>query len=261
MRLHVAVLLLFFSAFAVGQEVADSQAVLSRARQAYYNLDAEGVASFQCTVTPNWEMLLAEERKSNPAAADAAIKVLEQVHFTETFAQGKTTITHNDLSGQSPQMQSALSQIYGGMEQMMAGFFDTWKLFVWNSPLPAVNSTYHLQDSGSVYSLTYREDTADVVTMLTKDFAVTSLFVSTPQFKSTISPGFFKTAKGTFLLNKYNAVYQSDKPEEATALEVAIDYQTVDGIYLLHNMALSGTYGQSPFNVQVVFSGCQVGKK
>jgi len=261
MKLRLFLLLVFSSALAVGQEVADPQAVLSRARQAYYSLDAEGVASFQCTVTPNWEMLLADERKSNPEAADAAIKVLTQIHFTANVTSGKTTITHNDLSGQSAQMQSALSSIYGGMQQMLEGFFDTWRMFVWNPPFPAVTSTYHLQDSGSVYSLTYQENSADVVTILGKDYAVTSLSVASPEFKSTFSPGFYKTTKGTFLLNKYNSVYQSDKPEEATALNTSMNYQNVDGVYMLQDLTLSGTYGQSPFNIQMIFSGCQVGRK
>lgn len=261
MKIRVLLLLLVTSALAVGQEVADPQAVLSRARQAYYSLDSEGIASFQCTVTPNWETLLVEQRKSDPAAADAAIKILSQIHFTASVLPDKTTLTHNELTGQSAQMQSALSQIYGGMQQMLEGFFDTWKAFVWNSPFPAVNSTYHLQDSGSIYSLTYREDAADVVTIMDKDYAITSLAVTTPQFKSALSPGFFKSGKGTFVMNKYNAVYQSDKPEEATALNVLVNYQTVNEAYLPQSLTLNGTYGASAFNVQVAFSGCQVERK
>ena len=40
-----------------------------------------------------------------------------------------------------------------------------------------------------------------------------------------------------------------------------MDYQVVEGFYLPQNLSLSGSYGTSPFAIQLVFSGCQVGKK
>ena len=136
-------------AFCSGARALDNnQSTLTQARQSYYNLRSEGLASFQCSTTPNWELLLQEQRKQNPKAADAAIKVLQQLHFAVSLvADGSVKLTHNELAGQSKEMNAALKQIYGGMEQMTSGFFDTWKLFMVNRPFPEVSSKYTLEIS------------------------------------------------------------------------------------------------------------------
>ena len=261
MKLRLILLLSWLCIVAFAQDVGNQQAVLSNARQAYYSLQDQGLASFRCDLTPNWDAVLADEWKSNPAGADTALKTLNQLRFTVSVLANKTTITHNELSGENAKMQEALSQIYSGMQQMTEGFFDTWRLFAWDSPFPAVNSDYRLEDAGASYRLIYKEGAANVVTVMGKDFVIRDLAVSTPQFDSALRLAFARTHKGAFLLNKYGAVYQTDKPEETSKLAVAMDYQVVEGFYLPQNLSLSGSYGTSPFAIQLVFSGCQVGKK
>jgi len=259
--LYLLVGCLVFPLASSAQAVANKQSVLSQAHQAYYNLRSEGLVSFQCSITPNWETLLQDERRDNPAAADSAIKTLSQLRFTANLGEdGKVTLTHNDLPGQSKEMMDALKQIYGGMEQMTSGFFDTWSLFMLNAPLPDVSGEYKLDAVGPEYRLTYREGTADVVTTMGRDFAISNLKVTTPQFDSAIQPGFARSPKG-FLLSGYDATYQSGKPDEATVLKVAIGYQAVEGLQLLQKLDLSGTYGGSKFAVQLTFSDCTVTKK
>lgn len=243
------------------QAVANKQAIVSQARQSYYNLRTEGLDGFQCSVTPNWELLLQQERQQNPQAADAAIKTLNQLRFNLNLASDSSVkLTHNDLAGQSAEMMNALKQIYGGMEQMTSGFFDTWKLFILNAPFPEVSSEYRLEAAGPQYRLSYRENLADVVTTMNKDFAISNLKVTTAEFDSSIQPSFTKTPKG-FLLSAYEATYQSQKPEEATHLKVQLEYQEVQGLQMLQKLNLSGTYGATPFAVELAFSDCKVTKK
>jgi hypothetical protein len=259
-----ALLLILGCAWAVSmqaQEVANKQAVLGQARGAYYNLRSQGMAGFQCDVSPNWELLLKDLRQQNPEGATNAIKTLNQLHFTTSLsADDSVKVTHNDLAGQSPEMMSALKQIYGGMEQMASGFFDTWKLFMLAAPFPEVSSQYRLESVGAQYKLSYKEGTADIVTTMGHDFAISNMTVVTPDFNSAIQPIFTRTPKGLRLAS-YEATYQSQKPEEATHLKVAVDYQDVDGLSLLQKLTLSGTYGGSPFAIELGFSGCQVTRK
>ncbi|HKM87208.1 MAG TPA: hypothetical protein VJX48_01250 [Xanthobacteraceae bacterium] len=238
----------------------DKKSILSQARQSYYNLRSEGLAAFQCNITPNWALLLQDQRKENPKGADAAIKILQQLHFTVSLAADDSVkLRHNDLLGQSQQMSDALKQIYGGMEQMTSGFFDTWKLFLVNRPFPQDGSKYKLEAIGPQYRLSYRENAADVVTTMSKDFAISNLKVTTAEFDSSIQPRFTSTPKG-FVLNSYDASYKSQKPEETTQLKVMTAYRQVDGVQMLQKLNLSGTYGGSPFAVELVFSHCQVTK-
>ena len=243
------------------QTAADQQAILGQARQAYYSLHREGLLSFQCALTPNWETVLQDVRKQNPAGADNAIKILSQLHFMVNLgADGGAKITHNDLSGQSKEMMDALAQVYGGMQQMTSGFFDTWSFYMLYSPLPKLKSTYQLHVIGSQYQLAYRDGDADVVTTMGKDFAISDLKTTTQKFDSVIQPRFAGTPEG-FVLNAYHATYQSQKPEEATQLEVLIRYQQVEGLQLPQTVDLSGTYGATNFVSQLAFSNCQVTRR
>ena len=244
-----------------GQVIANKQAILSHARQSYYNLHNEGLAAFQCSVTPNWEKVLQNERKQNPAGADTAIKTLNQLHFTAGLAADNSVkLTHNDLTGQSQQMMEALRQIYEGMEQMTSGFFDTWKLFMLDSPFPEVKSEYQLEALGPQFRLTYKEGTADVATTMGRDFSITNLRVTTTDYDSSIQPLFIRTPKG-LVLHAYEGSYQSQKPEEVTHLKVLIDYQEVQGFQMLEKLNLIGTYGGNAFALELLFSDCHVSKR
>jgi hypothetical protein len=251
-----------FSSLALAQAPPDQRSLLSQARQSYYALHNEGLTAFQCSIKPDWNAVLADQRKKEPAATDQAVATLRQLLFTVSLSKnGKVTLTHNDLTGQSQQMMAALAQIYGGMEQMTSGFFDTWTMFVLSPPFPELATEYRMEAVGPQYRLSYREQpAADIVTVMDHDFAISDLRVTTPEFFSTIQPTFTKTRKG-LLLSGYEAHYQSNKAEETTNLKVRIGYQEVERVQMLSKLDLSGTYGGTPFAVILTFSDCQVTKK
>lgn len=239
---------------------ADKKEVLRQARQAYYNLSGSGLEEFACAVAPDWSTLLADERKSDPAAADRATATLNQLHFNATLgADGKVRLTHNSLHADNAAMADAFNQIFTGMEQMASGFFDTWKLFMMNPPFPSVESEYQLENVGPQFRLSYKEDNADVVTTMDPDFSINQMKVTTPEFNSAIWPKFTRTPKG-LLFTSYEATYFSDKPDESTQLKVAIAYQEVSGLELVQALDLHGSYGGSPFAVKLKFSDCTVKK-
>ena len=143
---------------------------------------------------------------------------------------------------------------------MTSGFFDTWKLFMLDTPFPEVTSDYQLEALGRQFRLTYKDGGADVVTTMGRDFSITNLRVKTTDSDSSIQPTFTRTPKG-LVLHGYDATYQSQKPEEATQLKVLIDYQEVQGFQMLEKLNLSGTYGAAAFAVELVFSDCHISKR
>jgi hypothetical protein len=145
------------------------------------------------------------------------------------------------------------------MEQMTTGFFDTWKGFMLDPPLPDGSNQFQIDSTGVQYRLTYKDGTADVTTIMGRDYAIRSVRIKTPEFDSTIEPSLSNTAQG-FILSGYNATYDSRKPEEATRLKVLLDYQDVGGLQLVRRMDLSCTYGGKFFAVVVGFSNCHVTK-
>ena len=191
LRLALALGCVLVPSLSLAQKAAaDDQSTLRQARAAYYGLRAHGLAGFQCSITPNWRLILQPNGQSS-GNIDAALKLLDRLHFTVTLADDDSVkLEHNDIPGQNQKTMDALKSIYGGMEQLTTGFFDTWKVFMLNPPLPAADSTYDLQAAGALYRLSYKEGDADIKTTMSKDFAVTDLTVTGADFTSSIRPRF-----------------------------------------------------------------------
>lgn len=230
----------------------DQTAFLTRARQAYYSLAAERMDRFQATLVPNWRLLL-EEGKTPPESIGPATEKLSDIRFNLTVdRKGTATISHNTVAAENDQVAAGLKQIYNGMEQMTTGFFETWCVFMVNPPLPELGKPFHLDELGAWHILTYEDGPAKVETTLGTDFAVNSMKVVSKEFISTINPTFSRTDKG-FILTSYQATYRSTAAGEATDLKVTIENQELDGLTLPKKMDLRGTYGGSPFHIEVSF--------
>jgi hypothetical protein len=253
--------LCLFSLTAATAGAADKKVVVQQARNSYYSLKNQGLVEFQCSMTPDWKALLQDTRKTDPGAADRATQILSQLQFTVSLGTaGSAKVTHTTVTPTNNDMAAGLNQIYGGMEQMVSGFFDTWSPFMISSPFPEADDTYELADQGQQWALSYKQGTADVATTMDKNFAIRELKVTTPEFSSVIQPQFTSSAQG-FLLAGYVADYVGKSPSETTHLQVGIAYQSVNGFQLPQKLNLGGSYGGSAFQVEVAFSGCQAKKQ
>ncbi|HWZ42181.1 MAG TPA: hypothetical protein VNW97_01825 [Candidatus Saccharimonadales bacterium] len=235
--------------------------VLKKARASYYSLKSERMSGFHCDMTPNWASLLEEQRKTQPAAIDAAVDRLKRLRFSvDVGADGAAKVTHNEITADNDQMAQGLSQIYSGMEQMTTGFFQTWTVFVVTPPLPELTTEFEMQDLPQQYSLSYKDGATDVVTLMAQDFAVSAVKVTAKDFESVIKPRFSKTAKG-YLMTSYDAAYEGAGGKDKTVLRVAIEYQPVEGLQVPQKLDLKGSYNGSPFQVEVAFSGCTAARQ
>jgi hypothetical protein len=247
-----------FAAVAPAQ-TANEREIVKRARQSYYSLKDQGLAEFQCTIVPNWQLLLTEQKLDSDTVSRAVL-LLNKIHFSVSLAAGgEAKVTHNDVSAENEQVAKGLSQIYSGMEQMTSGFFQTWSAFSMSPALPEIGGDYQLEQTGTEYRLSHKDGAADVVTLLERNFAMSYLKTTTPEFDSTIRPQFKKTTKG-LLMTGYQATYTGKSAADTTEVQVAIDYQAVDELQLPQKLDLKGTYGGSPFHVEVTFSGCHANR-
>lgn len=241
-----------------GQQV-DQTELLKKARLGYYSLSRERMDRFQCTLVPNWKLLL-EELKVAPEVVDRAVEKLKAIQFTLTVDRhGAAAITHTTVAADNDQMAAGLKQVYSGMEEMTSGFFQTWSVFMVHPPLPDANTPSRLEELGIWYLITYMDGASKVETTVGKDFAVSAMKVVNKDFHSTINPLFSKTPKG-FVLVGYQAAYRGASAAEATDLNVALENQELDGFTLPKKMDLRGSYGSTPFHVEVSFLGGRVTK-
>jgi hypothetical protein len=245
-----------FVLVALPAQAVDKDVVIRQARAVYYSLNGEGMQQFQCNMTPNWEALLGDLRKTDSAAVDRAVQKLKGLQFSVTVpSQGAAKVTHNEISADNKQMADGLTQIYNGMDQMIVGFFQSWSVFVISPGLPEAGSTFQLEEIPSGYRISYKDGSADVVTLMNKDYSITSIAVSSKEFDSTLQPLFKQTAKG-LLLSGYQAIYIGASAADKTELQVKVEYQQIDGLQLPKTLDLQGSYGGNPFKGEVAFTGC-----
>src|SRR5207245_11434104 len=86
--------------------VANSKKVMEDARHAYYSLRSAGLDEFRATVKPNWEVVLKDQLASDPATAQAGLKLLNGIHFSMLLdARDKVTVTHQTDAAPSREQQ------------------------------------------------------------------------------------------------------------------------------------------------------------
>jgi len=242
-----------------GRNNATQQQIIQRGRDAYYSLRAQGLDEFQSTIKPNWENVLKGQGVSDSAQLDAALKLLNGLHFTMVMDKdGKVTVTHtSDNEPPNEQVRAGFNQIYSGIDQAVSGFFATWSLFMITPPLPEVNSNYQLDDLGSSYRLTYKDGSSDVVTILARDMSISEVKVTTAQFTSTVRPRMNKTTRG-FVLAGYDADYTPTSGPGVVHLDVKIDHAPVQGLQLPVSLVADTTLDGAPTHIELAFSDRQV---
>ena len=233
----------------------DSAQIVEQARRAYYSLRAVGLDEFQSTVKPNWEIVLKDQLKTSPEKAQAALKLLNGLHFSMLLDKdGKVTMSHHaDVEPQNEQQRQGFDQIYSGMDQAISGFFATWSLFMLNTPFPSAETEYQLEDLGSQYRLSYKEGSSDVVTLMSKDLIISEVKVTSPEFISSVRPQFARTAKG-LVLSGYAADYQPTSGSGVVKLDVKLEHQPVSGLELPVNLIVDSVLDGAPTHIELAFS-------
>jgi hypothetical protein len=239
--------------------VANNKKVIEDARHAYYGLRTAGLDEFRATVKPNWELVLKDQMKADPAAAQAAVKLLNGLHFSMLLDRSdKVTVTHHtDTAPSNEQQRKGFDDIYSGMDQALNGFFTTWELFMLNSPFPSPDSDYKLEDLGTQYRLSYKDGGADVVTMMGKNLIITDIRVNSTEFNSSVRPQFVHTAKG-FVLTGYDADYKPTSGSGVVKLALKIDHQPVGGLQLPVSLVLDSVMDGAPTHMELAFSEHEV---
>lgn len=259
-KLCLLLLACCLSAMAQAQTpVANGKKVIQDARHAYYSLRTAGLDEFRATVKPNWELVLKDQIKSDPVGAQAGLKLLNGLHFSMLLDQNdKVTVTHHaDIDPSTDQQRKGFEDIYSGMDQAINGFFTTWELFMLNSPFPSPDGNYKLEDLGTQYRLSYKDGSADVVTMMGKNLIITDIKVNSADFISSVRPQFVHTAKG-FVLTGYDADYKPTSGPGVVKLSLKIEHEPVSGLQLPVGLVLDSVMDGAPTHMELAFSDHEV---
>ena len=256
-------LVLLMAIPALAADRADKREIIKQAREAYYSLRRSGLDSFQVNITVNWDVVL-KGQTTTPAGRESAMKLLNGLHFAAAFgADGKTVVTHRaDTPAPNEQSQRGYDQIFGGMDQVITGFMDTYKPFMVGSPFPEIQSDYLIEDFNNGYRLSYKEDAnTQVITLMTKTFVITETVVHAADFDSTIKPTFLATADG-YVLAGYDGDYVPSKTKTgAVKLIGALEHSFVNGLRMPKKLAFDSTVDGVPNATELTFTEYTIKKK
>jgi hypothetical protein len=242
---------------AQAQNQIDKAAIIRQASRSYYGVRASGLVEFQARVTPTWEVAI-KDIGSNPEG----LKLLNSLKFSLSFVVDKAVEVNQEMSVPAPneQVAAGFKQIRAGMQQLLSGFFDTWDLFMLNSPFPQADGSYELTDSISGYLVNYKDGKADISVEMNKDLTVTLVKVISPEFEGSIWPKFTRTDKG-LVLTGYSANYLPAKGPGKVDLDIQIEYQDVQGLRLPQRLRMHSVLDGVTTETELVFSDYQVRKR
>jgi hypothetical protein len=231
---------------------SERKQIVTRARDAYYNLRRSGLIEFRSNIQPNWELLLAGVDKKA-----SAIKLLDGLHFSVSIdSDSRFRLDHRvDVTPPDQKTADGLGKIVKGVDESVSQFFVTWSLFMLTSPFAEVETDYEVKESVGEYRFSHKETAGDVLTITDKDFMVTEIRVSGRDFNASLKPVLEKTKKG-FILKGFAAGYETGL--RSTSVKARLEYEELSGLQLLHKVNLDTVYDGVPAQMEWLFTDYQV---
>jgi hypothetical protein len=221
------------------------QSVVSQARVAYYSLARKGFKGFTATVEPNWEVILAQ------TTTPANLKIFRAVRFTAVVDEnGAVTVSH-EVGANAPAAE-VVNKIRYDVQRLVTGFFNTWRIFVVNSPFPETEKQIKIEKASKQYRASYTTQSGDVTIAMTDDFSIKEWNLNSPTVKRTVKPQFQKTADG-LLLTDYKQIFEPVGDGIKTTLDFHIQYQDLNGMKVPQKVRLSGMHGSEPVEAELTF--------
>src|ERR1700690_3906832 len=172
---------------APAQSANMKSSILRKAEAEYYILQGQGLKTFQCTIQPNWAMLVTDP---------ARLALASQVQFTAGIdAPGAATVPPFLPSGAA--IDPSLNDLVGGLQQTVSGFFQTWNSMVFSRVFdPASDDALVYSSQADGYHFTQKTTDADVDIVMTRDAVITAMKVTTSSSVIAMQPVYIATDNG-----------------------------------------------------------------
>lgn len=258
---HKSVLPVLALALCSGQAHADTDGeTIARARQAYYSLASRGFTGLECSVRPDWSAIFAEERKQNPTGTDRGVAALNRIRFTLSLKGGHDlTVAHGAFGTENAREIEGLQNVSAGLDKVLQGVFAAFGTFVVDSPLPSPSTAFELAEQPGQWLVTSAAGDTAMSIALGKDLVIRRTEVRTPSGVSTLVPTFKATPDG-LLLGGYRTAYRPTDGSRATDLEVALAYQTIDGLQIPRTISMLDRSLTPPNTIPISLEDCRVSR-
>jgi hypothetical protein len=240
--------------FGSAQNTEDKAKTLTAARARYYNLRRLGLLDVHAALQPNWDVLLA-----GTSAAEKAKTTLNNLRFWISIdATGQFRLSHDAKSLQANQVDY-VEKIFKDVNTSVGGFFRTWSIFLLGSPFPDTETNCAIDRLASGYRFSQRQGELDVAIETDNEFAIIEIRVTGADRTSSLKPVLENTLTGLILRGYSASSHRTDGVY--TNVTAELEYETVDGLNLLHKVNLNTISQGSSANFEWSFSDYQIKKR
>jgi len=226
---------------------ATKAAILRKAESSYYILQSQGLKSFQCIVQPNWA-------ESVPDLSQLAL--VSQIKFSAVIDdQGGVQVAPFLPNGGT--VDPSVSQLVGGLQGTISGFFQTWNGLVFSPLLPDPTDKdiiFSAQADGFHFAKKSQDTSVDLV--LTKNGLLTDMKVVTPSVAVALQPSYIATDKGLLLVGA-----NSDLNNGSQKVVFQMQYQDVEGFELPVMVAYQVTLPNQVVSIDLSFADYKIVKQ
>jgi hypothetical protein len=239
-------------------DVPNAAEVIRKAHAAQYSLPKQGMKSFRCSITIDWDALY-KGLGANSESSQTVLALLKKTHFKVAVGpDGASSISReSDEPPPSAEIAERLQQSQAGAEQMINGFLKSWAGFMVQSMIPAPDEKYHLVLVDGKYLLTLSDKGTDLAIDFDANLAMERVSVKSAALNAELKPTFENTPNG-YVLVAYVATFPAPQAGGPTGADVKIENQMVDGFQLPHLVNLGVPIKETTVVIHMTFSDYQV---
>lgn len=213
-------------------------AALLQARHLYYTPVDAGLAGFRCEVQFDWKSFMEQANHQAIPAEDSRLKYLQSIQMTvEDDLRGAGQLHWNASAPAPGDSEDSIGKIRSGMQQMWAGFFQTWNGFM-TGDLLTPDAKAEVTTADENYKVSVRSGGGVAEQTYDRTLLLHSIRVSTPTLESLIEPVFTRSPQG-LLLTSLNSTYKQPPDGSPTIVKMSVAYASVGTFQLPSTLGVS----------------------
>src|SRR5579859_3254365 len=219
---------LFLACTSLPAQNKDPRARLTAAHALYYTPTTAGLKSFHCEAAIDWKSMLTRLTGVDIPDNNPALKFLQTVHLSvDDELKGNGSLGWSSESDAPQDKAAAIKQIQEGLKTSVAGFFQTWNVYMNGSMVPLPDSTLTIADAGEGVHLSGTSDGSSFDEDFDKNMLLTEVLVVNPNMKVLATPTYTSTPDGLLVSAVTSKVSQPSTAPPAEAI-FRIDYLKVE---------------------------------
>ena len=233
----------------------DPHARLTAAHALYYTPTAAGLKSFHCDAAIDWKSMLTRLSGVDIPDDNPALKFLQTVHLSvDDELRGNGSLGWTSESDAPQDKAAAIKQIQDGLKTSVAGFFQTWNVYMNGSMVPIPDSTVTVTSAGDGVHLSGTSDGSSFDEDFDKNMLLTEVRVVNPSMKVLATPTYTSTPDGLLVSAITSQVSQPSTAPPAEAI-FRINYLKVETFQIPSRVVFDI---KNTGVIEIAFNSCRI---